>query len=81
MDQFVIRTVRRVIDQGAAINRAEAARSKLVVADSGDHAELLVLSSGEPVDRGVRFEHQGMWWVVTGRRRDSGVAVAEPAEH
>ena len=80
-DEGDICTVRRVMDQGTAIGRAEVNRSKLVVADSGDHVELLVLSSGEPVGRGVRFEHQGTWWVVSGRRRDSGVAVAEPAGH
>ena len=59
--------------------RVSGRRSRVVIADSGAEAEILVLPPGEPLDRGAVFRHHGATWVVTGMRRDSGVLVAEPA--
>lgn len=53
-------------------------RSNLVIADWGPTAELLVFPPGEPVDTGARFHYRGSIWVITGRRRDSRILVAEP---
>jgi hypothetical protein len=52
-----------------------------VIADAGTTAEVLVFSPGALVFKGARFSHRGTTWVVTGRRRDSGVLVAEPTPH
>ena len=54
-------------------------RSRMVIADWGPTAELLVFPPGEPVDTGARFHYRGSIWVITGRRRDSRILVAEPA--
>jgi hypothetical protein len=56
-------------------------RPTVVIADSGADAEVLVFSPGEAVARGTRFQYRGITWVITGRRRDSRVLVAEPTYH
>lgn len=56
-------------------------RARLVIADWGPTAELLVFPRDEPVDRGARFHYHGTLWVITGRRRDSRVLVAQPISH
>lgn len=56
-------------------------RRRLVVADWGSTAELLVLPFEGPVCRGTEFSHGGTRWVITGEQRDSRVLVAEPTSH
>lgn len=56
-------------------------RAKMVIADWGATAELLVFPANEPVDRGARFQYRGTIWVVTGCQRDSRILVAEPLSH
>ncbi len=56
-------------------------RRRLVVADWGSTAELLLLPFEGPVCRGTEFSHRGTRWVITGERRDSRVLVAEPTSH
>jgi hypothetical protein len=53
----------------------------VVIADAGAEAEVLVFPPGEPIGRGTEFQFRGVTWVITGRRRDSRVLVAEPAAH
>jgi hypothetical protein len=57
------------------------ARRRLVIADWGSTAELIVLPVEGPVGRGAEFNHRGTRWVITGRRRDSRVLVAQPRTH
>jgi hypothetical protein len=54
---------------------------RLVIADWGGTAELIVLPAGQPVRRGTEFSHHGSRWVVTGEHRDSRILVAEPVHH
>lgn len=54
---------------------------KVVVIDSGGSAEVVVFSETESLERGSHFSHRGATWVITGRQRDSGILVAEPAGH
>jgi hypothetical protein len=49
-----------------------------IIADRGARAELLLVPSGPPMTVGARFQHLGSWWLITERRRDSGLMVAEP---
>jgi uncharacterized RmlC-like cupin family protein len=58
-----------------------AGKTTTVVADAGTTAEVLVFPPGARVSEGARFSHRGTTWVVTGKRRDSGVLVAEPTPH
>jgi hypothetical protein len=55
--------------------------ANLVIADWGPTAELLIFPADEPVERGARFQYRGTLWVITGRRRDSRVTVAQPISH
>jgi hypothetical protein len=59
-------------------NQTRVRRSKLVIADWGPTAELLIFPPEEPVDTGASFHYRGSIWVITGRRRDSRILVAEP---
>ena len=68
-----------VSDKDAESLQRQNAGSSMIVLDSGDSAKLVVVSCDEGVGRGSRFRYRGRWWVVTGDRRDSGVAVAEPS--
>lgn len=54
-------------------------RGRVVIADSGVAAEVLLLPGGETAGPGVTFHYRGATWVITGERRDSGIPVAEPA--
>jgi hypothetical protein len=56
-------------------------RASILIADWGPTAELVVFPAGEPVSRGARFQYRGTLWIVTGRRRDSRIMVAEPVSH
>lgn len=56
-------------------------RANLVIADWGPTAELLIFPVGERVCRGAEFRYRGTTWIVTGRRRDSRLSVAEPVDH
>jgi hypothetical protein len=56
-------------------------RPTIVIADSGTDAEVLVFPPGEAIGKGTEFQHRGTTWVITGRRRDSRVLVAEPSAH
>jgi hypothetical protein len=67
------------ITDGVAGQRSR--RANLVIADWGPTAELLVFPADEPVDRGARFQYHGTIWVITGRRRDSQIMVAQPISH
>jgi hypothetical protein len=70
---------RPTADQAAEGRRK--ARRRLVVADWGSTAELIVMPFEGPVCRGTEFSHRGTRWVITGERRDSRVLVAEPTSH
>jgi hypothetical protein len=63
--------------EGWTIHRVEA-RPTVVVADSGDHAGLVLLAPDQPATVGSRFDHQGRSWEIRGRRPYSRVLVAEP---
>lgn len=65
----------------AARGTVRSSRETVVIADSGTQAEVLVFPPGEAVRQGLQFRHRGTTWVITGRRRDSGVLVAEPSAH
>jgi len=54
-------------------------RAKVVVIDSGNSADVVVFSEAKMLERGSHFSHRGATWVITGRKRDSGILVAEPA--
>ncbi len=76
---------RRLSSHATRTNHAAAGRSPhnepratVVVADSGTSAEVLAFPPGWLIELGAEFEHDGATWVVTGVRRDSGIAVAEP---
>ncbi len=56
-------------------------RTKLVIADWGPTAELLVFPPDEPVDRGAQFQYHGTIWIIAGRHRDSRIMVAQPIAH
>jgi hypothetical protein len=53
-------------------------RSTVVIADAGTSAELLLFSTDKRIRPGATFRHRGATWLVTERRRDSGILVAEP---
>jgi hypothetical protein len=68
-------------DDGSDHSVTRGGRPTVVIADSGAQAEVLVFPPGEAIGRGTEFQYRGTTWIVTGRRRDSGVLVAEPAAH
>jgi len=74
---------KRGADAGKTPRRANGrlGRRTPVIADSGNRAEVVVLSAAFPVSYGTRFRYRGTTWVVIGRRHDSGILVAEPTEH
>ena len=80
-DRETVREVWRLSDRRTEMRCGGNQMTDLVIADSGDMAELLAVASRERVRSGVRFQYRGGWWVVTGRHRDSGVAVAEPVRN
>ena len=61
--------------------RRRSLRARMVIADWGTTAEVLVFPANEPIKRGARFQYCGTLWVITGSRRDSRVLVAEPLSH
>jgi len=78
-------TERRVIEErGADVGKTprrangRLGRPTPVIVDSGKRAEVVVLSAALHVGHGTRFRHRGTTWAVIGRRRDSGILVAEP---
>jgi hypothetical protein len=68
-------------DEGGESSATIHRRPTVVIVDSGADAEVLVFPPGERVGKGTRFHYRGTTWVITGRRRDSRVLVAEPATH
>ena len=74
---------KRGADAGKTPRRVDGRRGRPtpVIADSGNRAEVVVLSAAFPVSYGTRFRYHGTTWVVVGRRHDSGILVAEPTEH
>ena len=81
MERKVLMTERTATQDGLNGRGASGRRSRIVIADSGVMAEVLVFPPGEPLDRGTVFRHRGTTWVVTGMRRDSGILVARPEAH
>lgn len=80
--------VRRIISGARSVSGADhnirgprAGREKLVIADWGPAAELLVFPADEPVGLGAEFHYSGSIWVITGSQRDSRIMVAEPVTH
>jgi hypothetical protein len=69
---------RRSGDQNAEPPRR--GRPTVVIADDGAHASVVVLPAGRSSAAGAVFEHGGRLWVIRGRRADSRVRFAEPAE-
>ena len=65
----------------AAGRRRRGDHRRLVIADWGGTAELIVLPVGARVSRGAEFSHRGSRWVITGEHRDSRILVAEPIRH
>lgn len=67
---------------GEGENRAlRTTRAKLVIADWGPTAEIVIFPADEPVSQGAQFQFRGTIWIVTGHRRDSRMLVAEPVSH
>jgi hypothetical protein len=56
-------------------------RAIVVIADTGSSAELLLFAAENPIGPGSLFRYRGGTWMVTNRRRDSGVLVAETIEN
>ncbi len=81
MGQRNLTRVRPAKSNGSDWSTAGEGRVTVVVADSGASAEVLVLSSDQPIGRGTEFQHRGTTWVITGAQRDSGILVAEPTAH
>jgi hypothetical protein len=80
--------IRRVISGARSVSGTDhdirgprARRGKLVIADWGPTAELLVFPAGETVGLGAEFQYSGSIWVITGSQRDSRIMVAEPMTH
>jgi len=72
----------RPLFPGEGENRAlRTARAKLVIADWGPTAEIVIFPADEPVSQGAQFRYRGTIWIVTGHRRDSRIMVAEPVSH
>lgn len=55
-------------------------RSRVVIADDGIVADVVIIDPASPSDIGASFLHRGRRWVINGRRRHSRVLVAKPAE-
>jgi len=64
------------VERSPTINR----RCTVVIADAGDHAELVLLEATHPATPGTRFDHHGQPWIIVGTRHDSRVLVAAPTE-
>ena len=77
----MLKQVRRAANEGTDWAAVREGREKVVIADSGAMAEVLVFSSDEPIAKGAEFLYRGTMWVITGARRDSGILVAEPSAH
>jgi hypothetical protein len=77
----VLKQVRRAANDRTEWSAAREGREKVVIADSGAMAEVLVFSADEPIMNGAEFRYRGAMWVIIGARRDSGIWVAEPAAH
>lgn len=77
----ILKRVRRAANDGSDWAAARVGRVKVVIADSGTAAEVLVFSPDESIAKGAEFRYRGTLWVITGARRDSGILVAEPAAH
>lgn len=56
-------------------------RSFVVIADSGTSARVVVFPPSADIAPGARFRHGEHLWMVTGKRRDSGIFVATPIGH
>ena len=56
-------------------------RKRVVIADDGCEAALVLLDENHPVDAGTRFGHRGRTWEICNGRRGSRVLVAEPVDH
>jgi hypothetical protein len=81
MAHRIISGARPCVPDDDAPARPLARRSRMVIADWGTTAEVLVFPDNEPIARGARFQYRGTLWVITGRRRDSRLLVAEPLSH
>ena len=81
MTRRILNGARPHVSSDDDITGSPAWRTNLVIADWGPTAELLMFPAGEPVDRGAEFQYHGTRWVITGRRRDSRIMVAEPISH
>lgn len=81
MEPRIVRKDRCVAGNGSDRTAGRERRPTVVIADSGADAEVLVFPPGEPIGKGTEFHYRGVTWVITRRRRDSRVLVAEPAAH
>ena len=63
---------------GSQIDFNGGGRTSVVIADSGTSARVVVFPSSVDIAPGARFRHGERLWVVTGKRRDSGIFVATP---
>ena len=79
MEPRIFSNRRAAAEEGSDQSTTGGRRPTVVIADSGRDAEVLVFPPGESIGRGSEFQFRGATWIVTGRRRDSGVLVAEPA--
>jgi hypothetical protein len=77
----IFRKERPATDEASERSVNRGRRPTVVIADSGTGAEVLVFPPGEAISVGTEFQHRGTTWVITGRRRDSRVLVAESAAH
>ena len=77
----ILSRARRTANDPAERTTIRDGRETVVIADSGAEAEVLVFPSGQVIGEGFEFRHRGTTWVITGRRRDSGLLVAEPSAH
>ena len=55
-------------------------RPRVVVADDGIAADVVILDTATATAVGSSFRHRNREWVIRGRRRHSRVLVAAPAE-
>lgn len=78
MEPRILRRARTLARGGSQRRGAVGGRSRVVIADSGATAEVLVFPPGQQLDRGAVFHYRGANWVITDLRRDSGILVAEP---
>jgi hypothetical protein len=55
-------------------------RPKVVIADDGLAADIVILDPAQSAAVGSLFRHRGQSWVIRGRRQSSRVLVAAPAD-